>query len=681
VTVKLEVDLPVDKAIAGLNRVADKFDQVGEAADKVADKQESASKKGARAAEREAVKQSRAQEREAQRATRGVEREADKQARAAERAALRETRAAERAARTKQRVQEKETRDVQRAIEKFNLRRSRNETRRLELQRKENERNAKAIEKANLKAGTSAGDMFKGALAANFATKLAGMAVSAAKLAVSMGAAREQQTFWLNATGQGKFAGAEYLDHADALAERFGLTIDETRVRYQKLLSLKQTPEAIDKLIRLGADLKHSGKSEGQIDEIYDAINQVAIKEKGGFNDIGTEAISRLGVTHTDILAGLAKELGQKTATEEDLVKFFGKTGAESSRVVNLLQNAVQNSLGVENAGDIAAKYADTTLSGQAAQAEAKATQLGERWSQGFLAGFAPGIEKARNLLLDISGEDAEKAGAGFADFLTPLWLKPLLDPEGAKKLQDRGVVGAAEDNWAAIGLGGPQSRLYDDSRTDAADRAAAQAARAEASFFGGSVGTNAARPESAYEEQNALGSPEKKAADKTVRFREIGKQYAAGVVSGIAEGSPAVEEAGAALGEVAAKGTEDALEIRSPSRRGMRTGRYYGQGLAIGQADALPDVQAATDKLADAMQVPDPAGGAANGGAEVSPVANIAAGGSAGGSGVTIEAPITITVVAGEGATPEQVGQRLRRDLRREVENMMAEAAIQLGG
>lgn len=656
-SVKLEVEFE-DKASSVADKIASKLDVLADRVEKVHDKQATAAEREAarasRAQEREANRALKAQTRAAEKATAAAEREAEKQAKAAEHEASRAIRAAEHEAQAKIRAVEKEARATERARSR-QLRASREADReRMRRTREEKRASAEVIKrrKQEHKASEDAAKdgfwwNFKANLAANAAGKLLEGGGAALSAVHNLGKDREQQGFIFDSFSEGVEGnlGEDYLDHANALAERFGLNLEETRIKYQRLLGLKESPQQIDTLIRLGADLEATGRSSEYVSEIYDAINQIAIKEKGTFADIGTEAISRIGVTDKDMLASLAKELGRKSATHEDLNKFFGKDGASSAATERLLIGAVQNSLGVENPGELARKRVDETLDGVEDRAMVKATLIGERFSEGLLNAIRPSFLKVADWINGLDGDKAESWGHSLAQMFglgentdaQKQWIaeKGARQAAGADNkvtLSDvgNGALGLGEKVWDVLGLGGPKA---------------------------------AARGES------------------------IGAQMGAGLVKGLDGQAGPVAEAGARLTETAAAAGEKQVEINSPSKRLERDGEFAGEGLAIGLDKSARGVEDAANRMfepllgapevsAEGLAVTPATEAYPSTSPQVNPSATFT---EASGATVQVTAPISI-VVGGDGQTSAAVMSEFRRSLRRDVETMFEEVALQLG-
>ena len=659
-SVKLEVELE-DKASSVADRIATKLDALASKVEAAQERQSTTTEReafrAARAQEREASRAARAQEREAARVTASAEREAAQQTRSAEREAARQTRAAEREARDRIRAQEREARATERsrgkqlrALREADRERKRREG---EERRASNEvirRRKREHEEAEKGAKDGFWWNFKANLAANAVGKMVEWGGAALTAAHNLGRAREQQGFFFEGLSKGEKGnlGLDYLAHADALAERFGLSLEETRLTYQKLLGIKQTPDAIDKTIRLSADLQRLGNSEERISEIYDALNQIYAKGFGVTGDIATEAIGRLGVTDADFLKAVEKSTGKRVKT---LDEFFGKKGRSAQETGDLMIQAIAISKGINSPGEIAAKYADTTLSGIEDKAWAKAKLIGEKVSSALLESARPGIKKLADWLANLDPDQVAKDFAkrpAFADFYAnPLSAFTAEDNKKVLSSIGNGVLGAGEWLWGALGLGGPQ----------AADAGAA------------------------VKDKVAGG-----ASKDPGRFEQIGAQMGAGLVKGLDGAGPSVAEAGARLTDAAASGLEDKAEIHSPSRLFMRDGLHMGEGLSLGLDRSAADVQDAADRMVptldigEAEPVPAPVAQATEAYAAPAPQPNpTAAVAGYGGATVQVTAPISITV-GGDGQTAQAVTQELRRSLRREVENMFEEVALQAG-
>ncbi len=118
---------------------------------------------------------------------------------------------------------------------------------------------------------------------------------------------------------------------------------------------------------------------------------------------------------------------------------------------------------------------------------------------------------------------------------------------------------------------------------------------------------------------------------------KPAGQSFAAGVADGIADGGKQVSAAGGAIGDHAAGGAADALQVKSPSRVGFKIGGFLGEGVAEGIDASAPQVGASASSMGSVA-----AGALARGGA----------GGSGAGGGVTVQGGIHVTIEAPDGVT-----------------------------
>ena len=78
----------------------------------------------------------------------------------------------------------------------------------------------------------------------------------------------------------------------------------------------------------------------------------------------------------------------------------------------------------------------------------------------------------------------------------------------------------------------------------------------------------------------------------------EYGKNIAQGLARGMNSGSGIVAKSARDLAKLTEVNISDELEIRSPSRKTRRLGKFAGEGLALGVEDAMPDVEEALNRL-----------------------------------------------------------------------------------
>lgn len=84
----------------------------------------------------------------------------------------------------------------------------------------------------------------------------------------------------------------------------------------------------------------------------------------------------------------------------------------------------------------------------------------------------------------------------------------------------------------------------------------------------------------------------------------EYGKNIAQGLARGMNSGSGIVAKSARDLAKLTEVNISDELEIRSPSRKTRRLGRFAGEGVALGVEDAIPDVEKALSRLTEQFDI-----------------------------------------------------------------------------
>jgi hypothetical protein len=144
----------------------------------------------------------------------------------------------------------------------------------------------------------------------------------------------------------------------------------------------------------------------------------------------------------------------------------------------------------------------------------------------------------------------------------------------------------------------------------------------------------------------------------------EAGVALGAGMVKGMAASEAAVMAGGAAMAKAAVKGVRTEAEIKSPSRKMRRDGRYMGQGLEQGLDDSGPGVQAAAEK----NLVPSTGGASAGGG-------------SKGGGGLTLTiGNIALHFPEVRSGAREDIEAAISAAVPRLADDLFRHVAIQLG-
>lgn len=100
------------------------------------------------------------------------------------------------------------------------------------------------------------------------------------------------------------------------------------------------------------------------------------------------------------------------------------------------------------------------------------------------------------------------------------------------------------------------------------------------------------------------LASINKGTQEELAKMRGIGKDAGLGLALGLADAYPDVQKAVDKMASFIDRGMRNALDIHSPSRKSMAIGEYYGEGLSIGMLDTLRDIEGSKNAMVDAMEI-----------------------------------------------------------------------------
>lgn len=211
--------------------------------------------------------------------------------------------------------------------------------------------------------GSSAKQMlasFGGNLLAMAAAGIAKLGAAAVSSAVSFGVMGENSRFALGVLSKGRAPGEKLFAHASALAQRFGLDLQDTQAKYTSFLALDLSPKMADQLVRLGADFKAVG-NEAAASKIVDVMKE--LNTKGGVTELGVvDQLKELNISRD----AFAKAVGDVTGATEaiDLEAEIKAGNIDASVARDAVIKAVNDSLGQGKAGEIGARFADETTTG-----------------------------------------------------------------------------------------------------------------------------------------------------------------------------------------------------------------------------------------------------------------------------------------------------------------------------
>jgi hypothetical protein len=141
----------------------------------------------------------------------------------------------------------------------------------------------------------------------------------------------------------------------------------------------------------------------------------------------------------------------------------------------------------------------------------------------------------------------------------------------------------------------------------------------------------------------------------------KLGSNIADGIVKGLKAGVDKLKRAAMGLGSSIKDAFNSVLEIKSPSRVGVRSGGYFGEGAAIGVKRSVGAVKASASALGSAT-----AGGFSGGVQRTAREPAQAAARAPRASGGVTFAPGSIAINAGAGADAKTIARDLRDELTR---------------
>lgn len=584
-----------------------------------------------RSEKRETDKVARAEAKAVSQAARAQEREAKKVARA-------EARSAAQAVKTQARA------DKMRRADLINHARGIAKKDRLEKKAADKvmAERARNLEKWEAKHGTMSGAVasFVGNLAANAVGKIVDMGIAVAQLGVEYIGLNEKSKLAFSAvTGGDANAAASALANADQLASKYGMDLFEARQQYRDLLDLDFKPKDVDTFIKLGEDLKATGESAESTAAMFKALSKIRVKgvlDSKTLMTLGEAGIQKAHWSST--IQAMGKALGVNGGKDDDIIKAIGKKGLSADKAIPLIQQALMAGIGEGTAGEMAAKRADTTLTGIFDKLKTR----GQSMLTGAIDKLTPSLTKLATKFADFLESDK---GQRFVNRLTDSLIRLV---EGTDRLIDK--------------LGGLDK------------------------IFNGLVDTlnfvlqpivNLVQP--FYDMfTNISGVLNDQSKSLYAKMYEIGGFAVKGLFEGIfAVATLGMGPVAVGLADQLYNSVKSALGIASPSKVMAKLGVYSGEGFALGVSRTYGMAADAGAGTADSYlsgynsQASAPS---------VQPAQN-GTGGSVGGGPMTGSRGrmpnISITV---QGNADENTVAEMKRMLRREVENMFRFAAQEVG-
>lgn len=528
-------------------------------------------------------------------------------------------------------------------------------------------------------------DVFKGNLLTAGVSKIVSMGGALAATAGQLIMFRQNSTLAMGQLAKHGAEPAKLLEHASALAKRFGLDVVDTTKQYQKFLALQFDPHGADKLIRMGADLRALGTDAEGVQGVFMALGQ--IKGKGRLQGEEMLQLAERGVSTVLIQEEIGKLMGGKDITAVQKLMQKGKVDAETG--LQAIENAIKRKLGESELGEAGAKFADTTIEGIAGKFKAWAQDSGLRVLDKVAAPITEKMGNAFNHALDwltsadgattierISvaiGKAAEMAGA-FADEFTgsfgETWTKL---SDGAKPFFE--LIGGSNGTEMVVLLGRSLGQI---AALAVGTAIAFGAVAAGATVLAGGlwqvgtaildgilqpIGTAIGGIISWWDTITAIWDDGSKGIVEKAWM--LGSEIVTGLVEGINALAWMPIDAIASVGTKVADTLAGILGIHSPSRVTMDMGMQLGRGMEIGIDRSTSGVSASSADMAIAS-VPS-----------FSDLGSPSAGESSS-IGATFNWNGDI-IVQGGGANAQELGESLRTQIRSEVVTMFRMAALEV--
>jgi len=208
--------------------------------------------------------------------------------------------------------------------------------------------------------GGGLGDHIKGHLISGAIMEMGRLAVATARATGEYITFKQNADLAFSQLTKHDVPGGKLFEHASQLARRYGLDLFDTTKQYQKFLALQFNPKEIDKLTKMGADLRVLGNDAEGVQGIFTALGQ--IKSKGKMQAEEMLQLAERGISGQLIWEEAGKLLGGKSVDEVRKIQEQGKISSDVG--LQAVENAVNRKLNQGKLGEAGAHFADTTISG-----------------------------------------------------------------------------------------------------------------------------------------------------------------------------------------------------------------------------------------------------------------------------------------------------------------------------
>lgn len=515
------------------------------------------------------------------------------------------------------------------------------------------------------------GAVFKGMMLTEIVTGIARAAVGAGLAVLRLGAQavsaftrgvlaasefRERMAFGFKTLSKGASDGTAELKKMRDLSLEFGTNFEETTQQMMRLRKMGFAMSDAEELFRSMQDLKTVGATADEIGRALLAITQ--IKATGTLQGDELMQLSEAGVDLEKIYGQLAKQMG-KTVPEIKKLKEAGKIDADSA--LTAIKAALAETTGAKFAGEKGKEFADNTVTGMVNRLKAMPgvlfDTLAEKVGPEFMA-LRPILD---DVVSALKSEEAAAVVNEIAAGVRAIFRGVVAAWPVVKEL----VSGFSEgfgDSWKMLkevasgvmkAFGGENGASMKDFMVTARALGIALGHVVGLMLFMGGIAVTVVTGITSI--VAAVTGLIHRFGELTgnigMKARELGTAIVNGIVNGITGGAESVISSLRNLATRALGAAKSALGVHSPSKEFEWIGQMVGEGFAGGVDFSSP---AANDAMTDMVAPP-----------------------AVPSSNVSNRNTITVNVnVTGSDASPEAIGEAVRRKL----ESLMESLAIEAG-
>lgn len=419
--------------------------------------------------------------------------------------------------------------------------------------------------------------------------------------------------------------------HIRGEAERLGLDVMQSSKAFQGFIAQGADPLMSTNLVRMAADMKAFGAEGQQVESVLFNVKKILAQGKAQ----GDELAPIFEVLNAQKVFEKIADGAGKTVDEIIAMKEAGKL--TSDLILPALIATSTEMSGGKQAGDAAAKLADTTLSGIAGKLKARAQNLFIDIGREATPAFMSTLDALQAEISGVLGDKSVKEGivtaietvaglvrdaipfirqfvASFSDGFGEAWpvikevLATLFDGFGSGATWMDTVRDFASTLGKIVAFGVGVAVVFG-GMVAAGIELVSHSVEGLIFLWNGMIGGIGA---AAFAVDNFFSNVAAKW--RAFSFADLARSMIDGLVNGITGGVGRVVDAVTNLGRSAKQAFESVLKIGSPSKVFEAMGEFSGEGYAIGLENSLDTVGPKFDGMAG-MSAPDLGGDAMGGG------------------------------------------------------------------